>query len=226
MNLTGTRYGQVRDYYWVQTNNAIEYIIRAVKGEVADALILAGVAPELLVKVHARGYLESCGAEEVVNNCANLLGPDMPGTGMSKLFPGWSSGPQLDDVVMLCFSDPRNLSQWEKVIPGLHGDEVMENRYMQLHPTVAKMLFGITGMWRTGRTYEECVQAVQAGHSVGILLPGHFVSSGVVDLDTGELRIKDSWPNRKPEWNGDGFLQPLGREEFAAVQQTVIYFKP
>lgn len=225
--LKGTQYGQDRNYYYVQTNNAVEYIIRAIKAELGTALAKQGVGQAVLDTVHIRGYLESCGAEELVNNCTNLLGPNTPGVkGLAGIFPGWPAGPQLDDVIMLCFADPANMAAFKAAVPWLDGDSSMENRYMQLHPIVAKMMFGIRAEWKTGRTYEEIVAAIEAGNSIGILLPGHYVSAGIIEDTTRELRIKDSWPGRKPEWNGNGFLQPLTKEEFGTVQQTVIYYKP
>jgi hypothetical protein len=227
MKLVGTKYGCDRKYFWEQTRNAIEFVIRAIKAEVYETLLAAGVLKAILDAAHMRGYLESCGADSVVNACGNLLGPDLPGSKeLAAIFPNWKRGIQLDDAVMLFFADPDNLSLWQKEIPGLHGDDVMENRYMQLHGLVSKALFNITGQWRSGRSYDEIFQAVEAGHSAGILIPGHYVSAGIVDKDTGDLMIKDSWGGRKPEWKGDGFLQPLGRQEFAGVIQTVIYFKP
>ena len=225
--LVGTKYGQVRDFYFVQTNNAVEYVIRAIKAEMLNALKAVSGIPQGALDLPAlRGYLESCGAEEVVNNCANLLGPDLPGyRQLQNIFPGWK-GPQLDDVTMLCFSDPSNAVAWVKAISGFHGDDLMENRYMELHVIVAEMMFGIKSEWKRGRTYDECAAQITAGNSVGMLIPGHFISSGILDTDTGQMRIKDSWPGRKPEWNGDGFLHPITREEFAAVDQTVVYFHP
>jgi len=227
MKFVGTKYGCDRTYFWEQTRNCVEYIIRAIKAEVYEKLLEAGVSKAVLDAAHMRGYLESCGADSMVNACGNLLGPDLPGSKeLASVFPNWKRGIQLDDAVMLFFSDPDNLILWQKTIPGLHGDDVMENRYMQLHVLAAKALFNVSGIWRMKRTYDEVYQAVEAGHSAGILLPHHYVSTGVVDQDTGDLRIKDSWGNRKPEWNGDGFLQPLTRAEFSPVTQTVIYFKP
>ena len=225
--LLGTKYGLDREFYFIQTNNAVEHIVHAIKDEVAEKLITQGwVSQAQLDSIHMRGYLESCGAEEVVNNCANLLGPDLPGyRQLQNTFPGWG-GPQLDDVAMLCFSDPRNAAAWVRSIPGFHGDDVMENRYMELHVVVAEMMFGVRSEWERGRTYDECASQVQSGNSVGMLIPGHFISAGIFDTGTGLMRIKDSWPGRKPEWNGDGFLQPITREEFAAVDQTVVYFHP
>lgn len=225
--LRGTAYGLDRNYYYIQTNNAVEAIIRAIKNELRDELIKQGVSQEILDNVKIKNYLESCGAEEVVNNCTNLLGPNTPGIrGLTELFPRWNGGPQLDDIVMLFFSDPGNAGLFKTVIPWLDVDNSMENRYMQLHPIAARLLFGIRAEWKTGRTYDEIVKAIEDGNSVGILLPRHYVSAGIIEDTTRELRIKDSWPRRKPEWNGDGFLQPLTREEFSSVQQTVIYYKP
>lgn len=225
--LKGTKYGLNRKYYYVQTNNAVEYIIRSIKAEMTESLLKAGVSQVTLDKVHSRGYLESCGAEEVVNNCANLLGPDLPGEeSLTKIFPGWKRGPQLDDVVMLCFSDPFNMEEWQKIIPGLHGDTVMENRYMELHVRVAKMMFDVKAQWQWGRSWDQVYQAILDGNSVGMLIPGHYISAGIVDDEAQCLRIKDSWPGRKSEWRGNGFLQLFTKYEFSTVKQTVIYYKP
>jgi hypothetical protein len=227
MKLVGTKYGCDRNFYWEQTRNATEYIIRAIKRELAAALIRAGVSKAILDQVHASGFLESCGAESVVNSCANLLGDNLPGLhAFENIFPGWPTGPQLDDITMLAFSEPRLVNEMAKAIAGWDGSDLMENRFMQLHPVIAWILFGIRAEWKRGRIYDEIYAAAESGNSAGILIPSHYVSAGVVDQDTGELRIKDSWGGRKPEWKGDGFLQPLGRQEFAGVDQTVIYFKP
>ena len=225
--LKGTKYGLIRAYYWEQSRNAVEYIGRAIKRELADELLRAGVAKAILDRVHAYSFFESCGADTVVNGCVDLLGPDLPGLhAFENVFPGWKSGPQLDDIVMLAFADPRNADAWKSILPWLRGDDVMENRYMDLHVEVAMMMFGVRGEKKEGRSFDEVYQAIEAGNSVGIHLPGHYVSAGVVDRGTGNLRIKDSWGGRKPEWKGGGFLQPLGRQEFAAVRETVIYKKP
>jgi hypothetical protein len=227
MKLKGTTFGCDRTYYWEQTRNSVEAIIRAIKAELRVALFKAGVAMALLDDVHIRGYLESCGAEEVINNCANLLGPRLPGLhAFENVFQGWPAGPQLDDIVMLAFSDPRLASAMAAAIAGFHGDEVMENRYMPLHVVIARILFGIRAEHKWGRSFDEIYAAIDSGNSAGILIPGHYVSAGVIDVDAGTLRIKDSWAGRKPEWHGDGFLQPLDRQEFAPVQQTIIYYKP
>jgi hypothetical protein len=225
--LKGTQYGQDRNFYYIQTNNAVEAIILAIKTELAADLAKQKVSQAVLDTVHMKYFLESCGAEEIVNNCTNLLGPNTPGVkGLKNIFPGWPSGPQLDDVVMLYFSDPANTDIFQKEIKWLNAKASMENRYMQFHPVVARNLFGIHAEWKTGRTYEEVVAAIEVGNSVGILLPGHYVSAGLIEDTTRELRIKDSWPGRKIEWAGNGFLQPLTRDEFKPVQQTVIYYKP
>jgi hypothetical protein len=231
--LKGTKYGQDRNYYFIQTNNAVEGIVRAIKSDLSRKLLALGVDQKTLDAAHAKSYLESCGAETVTNACANLLGPALPGVSqLSSLFPGWPKGPQLDDIAMLCFSDPANAPEMSRALPGFRGEEEMENRYMELHPVVARMMFGIRAEHKRNRTYDECYQAILEGNSVGLLLPGHYVSAGIVDDASGSIRIKDSWPGRKPEWNGDGFLQPLTRQEFdgigvaGKIEQTVVYYKP
>jgi hypothetical protein len=224
--LVGSKYGSIRDYYYIQTNNAVEHIIKAIKQETIDKLMEVGVSQSIIDQIKLRSYLESCGANSVVNACANLLGPSLPGIQLPSIFPGWPRGPQLDDIAMLCFSDPNNAAEVVKAIKWIEGETVMENRYMQLHPVIARIMFGIHAEWGECRTYREIYNSITAGNSVGILLPGHYVSAGIVDDLTGDLRIKDSWPNRKPEWKGDGFLQALTQDEFSTVKQTVVYYKP
>lgn len=223
--MRGTKYGLDRTYYWEQTRNGVEYIIRAIKTELTESLMRLGIKKDIIEAAHLQGFLESCGADSVVNACANLMGPDLPGVKtLEKVFPGYA--PQLDDITMLCFADSRNLEEWKKYVLGFDGTTVMENRVMDLHVAVARMMFGIHAEKHTGRTFDDIYHTVSDGDSVGIHLPGHYVSAGIIDDETGDLRIKDSWGGRKPEWNGDGFLQVLDREEFKTVKEIVVYHKP
>ncbi len=214
-----TKYGSDPDHFYVQTNNAVEYIIRAIKAEMAGKLLKAGVSQATLDLVHAKGYLESCGMDAVCNACGALI--EMPtvqlkfSDGTTKPIDKWV---QLDDIAMMFINNPKNSALVQAILGAIFdGSEVMENRYMQLHPMVAAMLFGVRAEYKQGRNFDEIWNAVDAGNSAGLLTPGHYVAAVNPGPDKDTLIINDSW---------HGFNLKLSRADFATVTQTVVYYKP
>jgi len=220
----GAKYGNIRTYYWKQTNNAVEFIIRAIKSEIVEKFVTAGFSRELVTKI-VGGYLESCGVNSVVNCCAAHLGPKTPD--IKQLF-GWARDlVSLDDVGMLFLNNPDNVDLVRAILPTFDGTLRMENRLMPLHILIAQYFFHIKAEYKKPTTYEEVCKQVKFGNTVGVHLQGHYTGA-VRYVDEGDfLKINDSWGNRKPEWKGDGFNQVLERNEFVtAHKEIVIYYKP
>jgi hypothetical protein len=220
--ISGTPYGGLRlGRYFVQINNSTEFIIRAAKADLANKLIADGVAPSIIKEAGAWKYLESCGGGEIANSCVSIMpepwSPVTPG--------GWEI--PVDDLVMSCLNHPDNADAMRAALPGFEGALKFENRYMQLHPVAARLIFGILAEYRAHATYEEIRDIILSGNAVGIHLKGHYVAGVLFDDVSGHIIINDSWPGRKPEWKGDGFNKPLTREEFAeGHDEIVVYFKP
>jgi hypothetical protein len=220
----GGKYGSDRAYYWKQTNNSTEAIIRATKAETIEMLVASGFNRATVTDL-LKGYLESCGGGEVTNCCAALLGPKTPDP--QRLF-GWTRPlVSLDDIVMACFNNPDNVDLMRAAIPGFDGTYTMENRYMPLHAVVAGLLFGIKAEHRKVATYEDVRDQLKLGNTVGVHLPKHYTAAVRYVEDGDFFKINDSWGGRKPEWKGDGFNQVLERTEFAtAHKEIVVYFNP
>ncbi len=220
--ISGTAYGNIRkDRYFVQTNNSTEFIIRAAKTDLANRLVKVGVAPGIIKEAGAWAYLESCGGEEVAN-CSmsmrkEIWRPVTPG--------GWEI--PIDDIVMACFNNPENADRMKAALPGFNGTLAFENRFMQLHPVAAQLVFGIRAEYKKEASFNEIRDQILLGNAVGIHLKGHYVSGVLFDDEKDCILINDSWPGRKPEWKGDGFNRPLDRVEFATgYKEVVIYYRP
>jgi hypothetical protein len=218
----GTKYGRIRTgRYCIQKNNSTEFIVRAAKADLASNLINLGVPPIILNEAGAWKYLESCGGESVANCCNSLM--EVP---WNPITPGGWEVP-VDDIVMGCFNNPDNAALMKAALPGFDGVLAFENRYMPLHPVVAKLVFGIVAVHKKTSTFEQIRDYLDLGHGVGIHLKGHYVAGVDFDHVKDIIIINDSWGDRKPEWKGDGFNQSLDRIEYAsAYKEIVVYYKP
>ena len=222
--MSGTLYGHDRNFYWKQTNNAVEYIGRALKAELGNAIIRLGVAPSIVKEAGAFRYLESCGGGGIANCSGAVRGPKLPD--MKKLF-GWSRlYVSLDDVIMCFLSNPDNADLMRQVIPGFNGTHAMENRFPRLHQVAARYLFGVRAEFMPEIEYTDIKRLVLVGCAVTVHLKGHFTSAVDWNTATDEGVQNDSWGDRKPEWHGDGFNRPLTFAEWADGHKDVTVYYP
>jgi hypothetical protein len=78
------------------------------------------------------------------------------------------------------------------------------------------MLFGVKSEYKQGRNFDEIWNALDAGHSAGILSPGHYIAGVNPGPTRDSIVVNDSW---------HGFNLPFTRAEYGAVTQTVVYYK-
>jgi hypothetical protein len=186
--IKGVRYWNIRDHYYIQTNNPTE---------------------ELLRKRSDGGWLVSCGPSAAVC-CLAARGHDVeircPGT----------YRPQGEEVLMDFFNDPRNYDALKRVRPDTppgtwHGNEVP-----QFYPAAVQAVFGARAEFVWGNDFDKIAAHLMQGKAIQLCLvtPGHYIAAVAYDNEADEIIYNDPWPGRFP--NNDGFNRRMGRAECKA----------
>jgi hypothetical protein len=197
-----------RDYYYVQTNNPTEEILRKLDAELSAKLKAGGMTDEQ-IKPYLIQRLQSCGPTASVN-CQAALG---------KIVDDGKSQPE--ERLFDAFNDPRNYPLFART-PLEDGKtlidpaNVLGNRVAAWYPAAVKLVFGNPCEFVNGlMPWLDLLDKLEEGKTVQICLinPGHYISLVCFDSLNGVL-LNDPWPGRWPD--GNGFNRPLGRAEYEA----------
>jgi hypothetical protein len=104
----------------------------------------------------------------------------------------------------------------------------MDNRYMSVYPTLAKVLFGCEAEIIYNPTYANLKIYIHCGNAVQICLknPGHYIAAGDINSD-GEILTMNSWGTQPGLKNG-GVNEVLTEHEYNTNVHSgvIVYFKP
>jgi len=165
-----------RDYYYIQTNNPTEEILRKA-GKVRD-------------------FLESCGSTAAVN-CLAAHGYDL------EVYCPGEYKPQPEEVLQDWFNDPRNYKTMHKVRRGV--EQLPGNRVPQFYPPAVKDVFNVECRFRWFITHHDLIEWLQQGYTIQVCLqsPSHYIAVVAFDTRTSEFIYNDPWPGRFED--NDGF---------------------
>lgn len=195
--IRGLPHWEDRDRYYTQTNNSIEAFNKS-SGK-------------------TKGWTESCGP----TSATTLLA--MMGVTVEFATPGgWK--PQPEQVLWDYLNDPRNHKKFAAARPNLVPGTYPGNQIPQYYPVAVQEVFGRSGAYREGVTFDAVAAWVSAGKGVQLLLksPGHFIPAVAFDDDKGELVYHDPFPERFPD--GVGFGRRLAKAEFQSNVQAYAVF--
>jgi hypothetical protein len=186
--IKGVKFWNVRDCYYVQTNNPTEEILR---------------------KRSDKGWLVSCGPTAALC-CIAAMGYDTevrcPGT----------YRPQGEEVLMDFFNDPRNYGLLKRVRPDTPPDVWHGNEVPQFYPAAVQAVFGVKAEFLWGNNFDQIASFLVQGNAVQLCLvkPGHYIAAAAYDEEKGEIIYNDPWPGRFAD--GNGFNRRLGEAECKA----------
>lgn len=182
--IRGAPHWNDRNYYYVQTNNPTETILK---------------------KIRFDDWLESCGPTAAVN-CIAALGYDVLIT-----CPG-EYRPQPEEVLTDFFNDPVN-AQKLKQIRDIDYAYLPKNRVPQLYPYAIEKVFDVPSFFKWTNDFSDIADCFYVGKTVQLCLenPGHYIAVVAYDEDSDELIYNDSWPDRFKD--GNGFNRRLSQAE-------------
>jgi len=182
--IVGTRYWDDRDRYHVQTNNAIEALLRVAGG------------------TH---WLETCGPTAAAT-CLDMLGYEL-----TVVTPGVYR-PQAEDVLSLAMNDAREAAAFEAIRAGVSG--LPENRVPQFFPRAVDICFGAKGLFLESTTWPGLMSMFNSGRTLQLcrMTPGHYIPAVAYDDDTQEIIYHDPWPQRFGD--GVGWARRLAKAEW------------
>jgi hypothetical protein len=186
--IKGVTFWNDKEYYFAQTNNPTEEILR---------------------KRSDREWLVSCGPTAAVN-CAAAMGFDV-----ACKCPG-EYRPQSEEVLMDYFNDPRNYAALKAARPDTPPDVWHGNEVPQFYPVAVKAVFGVKAVFEWGASFEKVAAYLSAGRAVQLCLikPGHYIAAVAFDDDRREIIFNDPWPGRFKD--GGGFNRRMDEAEFKA----------
>jgi hypothetical protein len=186
--IKGTQFWHDKEFYYTQTNNPTEEILR---------------------KRSDGGWLVSCGPSAAVCCMASM------GFDVDVRCPG-SYLPQPEEVLMDFFNDPRNYDALKRARPDTPPDVWHGNEVPQFYPVATPAVFGIKSIFLWGNDFDKVVSYLAKGNAVQLCLvkPGHYIAAVAYDDEKQEIIFNDPWPARFPDKNG--FNRRMGRAEFKA----------
>lgn len=186
--ITGTKFWNDRDFYYSQSNNPTEEILR---------------------KRSDGNWLVSCGPTAAVNCIASM------GFDVQVRVPG-KYNPQPEEVLMDFFNDPRNYPALKDARPDTPPEVWHGNEVPQFYPVAIEAVFGVPACFLWSRDMDKVSGFLRRGMAVQLCLqkPGHYIAVVAWDEDAEELIFNDPWPARFPDRNG--FNRRMGRAEFTA----------
>ena len=140
-----------KNTYYIQTNNAIENILK---------------------KEDGKDWLESCGPTSVINILASQ-GKDF------ILNTKGVYNPQPEDILTLYFHDFRNYTKFKSIRKEINYNQFFNNRIPQLYPIALKEVFNIKAKFKWGKpSTKELIENLK--NNIGFILclknPGHYIS--------------------------------------------------
>jgi hypothetical protein len=186
--IKGVKYWNNRDYYYTQTNNPTE---------------------ELLRKRSDKGWLVSCGPTAAVSCVAAM------GFNVYCGCPG-EYRPQIEEVLMDFFQDPRNYEALRKARPDTPPEMWHGNEVPQFYPVAIKGVFGVRCRFEYGSDFDRVIGYLNEGNAVQLCLvkPGHYIAAVAFDDQTQEIIYNDPWPGRFAD--GNGFNRRMAEREYKA----------
>jgi hypothetical protein len=191
--ISGAKFYDDRERYYIQTNNPTEVILSKIKGS---------------------EFLESCGPSAMVNCIAPMGYP------VEITCPGRYK-PQPEEVAMDFFNDPRNNQKLYAIRTGVAN--FPGNRIPQYYPLAAKEVFNVKAVFKWGDPSDAIAplmvgQSVQ----MCLRNPGHFLAFVAYDDETQEFIYNDSWPARVGG-NGFNVRMPLQAARDELQSYMIIY---
>lgn len=208
--------------YFVQTNNPTEEMLRKQGLELTQELASAGaqLRPDALRLVQR--FLESCGG-----SAAACAAHAVASTPLVTRCPGGYE-PQADELVVDFLNDPRNYDELARTGGG-DPRSVPGNRRGAFYPLALARVFGVRSRWLPGFDMARGAADPWLDRGCALMVclrdPGHWIT--ILEKDQDSLyRYSDSWPTRKPEWNGDGWWHALTSAERASVAYEAVAVGP
>jgi hypothetical protein len=178
------------------------------------------VLEEIRRKLGDAHVLQSCGSN-AAGSCMEAVGWDI--TTQTK---GGYSIPA-DDLLTEYMNNVRNYDKFRTL--GVEPTLEPNNRRAILYPLAVRELWGVKAIHITPFSWGEMMSHLLAGQSLQVCIspPGHYLAVVAYDRDGDEYIYNDSWEDRKPEWNGDGFNRRLTEMELRSiVSEAVAYYPP
>jgi hypothetical protein len=211
MLVYGSKFWYDNDKFFTQVNNPTEEQLRKHIEQWKKNNIIAKDARVF--------WLETCGASTSAN-CLAATGYNID----VKTPTGYIL--QSDEVIADYHNDPRNYSKLKNAT-GVDPTVQPGNRVAAYYVVSAKDLFNAKAVHSTKFTRLDLIEYLKLGCALQVCInpPGHYVAIVGYDVEKNEFIYNDSWPTRKPEWNGNGFNRRFTKEEEATiVQEMVIYY--
>jgi hypothetical protein len=190
--IKGVKFWDNRDYYYTQTNNPTEEILR---------------------KRSDGGWLVSCGPTAAVG-CIAAMG--------HNVYCGCPGGyvPQSEEVLMDYFNDPRNYDALRKARPDTPPEKWHGNEVPQFYSVAVPAVFGVKAEFMYGNDFNKIAAFLEAGRGVQLCLvnPGHYIAAVAYDSAKREIIFNDPWPGRFAD--KDGFNRRMGEAEVKANVKT------
>lgn len=164
--IKGTKYWNERKTFSVQTNNAVENLLRTWSGQ-------------------DRGWLETCGPTSAINVLESMGKP------VAIVSPCMESV-QPEDFLTIWMNDPKNkpniplpgdrpVNEYAKAYP---------NAITKVFGQPCRYLEGQSFEWVSSMV------SGGVGGMICLINPGHFLAVVAFDNETNELIYRDPWPNR------------------------------
>jgi hypothetical protein len=184
--ITGTKFWNHRECYYVQIDNPTE---------------------EYLRKNGNKNWLVSCGASAGVT-CIAAMGNDV-----TVRCPGQYQ-PQSDEVLMDYFNDLRNYDMLRNIRKDTPPETWNGNEVPQFYPAAVSAVFGVKAEFLWGNDFERIASILQSGRAVQLCLvkPGHYIAAVAYDDVKREIIFNDPWPGRFSDRNG--FNRRMGEAEY------------
>ena len=184
--IRGVKHWNDRNYYYIQTNNPTEEILR---------------------KKGVKKYLESCGNTSSVNIIASMdYNVDIKSPGKYML--------PADQALGDFLNDPSNYPEFEKIRTDINPIDYLGNEIPQYYPYAVKQLFNVKAEFLFIKDFERIKTHLQAKRGIQLCLitPSHFVACVAFDDVKNEIIFNDSWPERFPD--KDGFNKRLSETDY------------
>lgn len=164
----GLKKWNIKDTYFIQTNNPTEEILR---------------------KEDGKGFLETCGPTAAVNCLAAR------GNNIEIICPG-SYEPQPEEVLNDYFHDPRNYPKLKEVRSSIDPSKFFNNRVPQDYQVAIPDVFGVKASfeWKNIQGIDELLKN-NIAIMLCLKDPGHYIAVVAYETESKEVCYRDSWPN-------------------------------
>lgn len=184
--IKGTKYFNNKDYYYIQTNNPQETLLRLLGFE---------------------KYLLTCGPSTMLNCIAPLgVNVEISAPGLGKLQP--------EGVAANYFVSPENWPAFKKIRNLEFNKDLIPFYIPQYYPYVAEKLFNVKAKYFELKIFNLIASKVLEGNAIQACLkvPDHYIAVVAYDDERNELIYNDSRPERFAD--GNGFNRRMNITEF------------